>query len=165
MNRLILLGPLLALSREHRTAPADAGARGRVAPGRVGLAHRAFAALAASLVGSDAPPETLPLLAALLSIPPEAGYQMPPLSPQRLHAATQNAVLSWLGAQARTSPTILVIEDLHWADPTTLALLATALKLPPIPGLLTVATARPDLRRNAEEWLTGLASSPRYDRW
>jgi predicted ATPase/class 3 adenylate cyclase len=120
-----------------------------------------LAALRASLAGSDAPAETLPLLAALLSIPPEAGYEMPPLSPQRLHAATQNAVLAWLAARARTSPTLLVIEDLHWADPTTLALLATALKQPPIPRLLTVATARPDLRRTAEETLAAFAASPR----
>ena len=41
------------------------------------------------------------------------------------------------------SPVVLVVEDLHWADDATLALLAYLLRDHTFPGLVTIATARP----------------------
>ena len=41
------------------------------------------------------------------------------------------------------SPVVLVVEDLHWADDATLALLAYLLRDHTLPGLVTIATARP----------------------
>jgi class 3 adenylate cyclase len=64
--------------------------------------------------------ETMPLLAALLSLPHPAGYPPVQLSPERQKQKTQEALIAWLAAEAEQQPILAVWEDLHWADPSTL---------------------------------------------
>ena len=65
-------------------------------------------------------------------------------SPGRERARTMEVLLRLLEALAAEGPTLLVIEDLHWADASTLELLGNLIAKP-IPGsLLAVFTARPD---------------------
>ena len=87
--------------------------------------------------------ETVPLIAALLSVPLDARYAEPLLSPQLQRARTIALVIDLIIASARTRPALMVFEDLYWADPTTLELL-TQLTAPgtDFPGLV-VMTARP----------------------
>ena len=66
--------------------------------------------------------EVVPLVAPLLEIPvPEE--RLPALTPEELRRRQLAAVTNWVMAGARAQPCVLAVEDLHWADPTTLDLL------------------------------------------
>ncbi|MFF3085812.1 BTAD domain-containing putative transcriptional regulator [Streptomyces nojiriensis] len=72
----------------------------------------------------------------------------------RLH----RAVGRWLGEAARGRPVAVVLDDLHWADAETLALLSGAADLPPGTALLLVGAYRPeDTDGRLEDTLAGLA--------
>jgi class 3 adenylate cyclase/tetratricopeptide (TPR) repeat protein len=104
------------------------------------------------ITGSDA----APLLAALLSLP--TGERYPPLkiSPIRRRARTLQILASALQAIASQGRAILIAEDLHWADPSTLELLQLIISsASPLP-LLGIFTARPEFQ---PAWLaTGAVS-------
>ncbi len=88
------------------------------------------------------PAEALPLFASLLSWPLEE--ELPPWhdsSPWH-KALTFNAVLDLLLEMAAHKPVLLVIEDLQWADPTTLELLTFLLEGGASARLGLVLTAR-----------------------
>ena len=90
--------------------------------------------------------EAAPLLAALLSIP--TGERYPPLtiSPVRRRTRTLEILVSALEAIASQRRTIIITEDLHWADPSTLELLQLLISsAPPLP-LLGIFTARPEFQ-------------------
>jgi hypothetical protein len=55
------------------------------------------------------------------------------------------ALVGTLGEQARRRPLLLVVEDLHWADPSTLELLGVLIEGAPELPLLLALTARQDL--------------------
>jgi class 3 adenylate cyclase/tetratricopeptide (TPR) repeat protein len=94
-----------------------------------------------------ADPDAAPLIAALLSIP--AGERYPPLmiSPSRRRARTLEVLVSALRAIASRQRTIIIAEDLHWADPSTLELLQLIVTTaaPRIP-MLGIFTARPEFQ-------------------
>lgn len=87
-----------------------------------------------------------PLLAALLGIPSAGRYELPAIPPAVQRQRTFVALLTWLADVARQSPAVLVVEDLHWADPSTIELLTQLVDGPAIAGLLVVLTARPEFR-------------------
>jgi len=89
-------------------------------------------------------PDYAPLLGALLSISTEERYPPLVLSPEARRKRTLTAILALLGAMAERRPVVLVIEDLHWVDPSTLELLDLLLgEISSLP-LLLVATFRPE---------------------
>jgi class 3 adenylate cyclase/DNA-binding winged helix-turn-helix (wHTH) protein/tetratricopeptide (TPR) repeat protein len=88
-------------------------------------------------------PEVLPLLADLLSLPHPAGYSPLQLNPERQKQKTQEALIAWMLAEAAHQPVLMVWEDLHWADPSTLELLGLLLDQAPTVPLLTLLTCRP----------------------
>ena len=90
------------------------------------------------------PPEAIPLLAALLSLPHPEGYLPLTLSPQKQKEKTQEAVVAWLCSEATQHAVTYAWEDLHWADPSTLELLTLFLAQVPTARLLTVLTFRPE---------------------
>ena len=53
---------------------------------------------------------------------------------------------AWVLAGARTQPVVLAFEDLHWADPTSLDLMARLAERGAQSPLLVVATTRPEFR-------------------
>jgi class 3 adenylate cyclase/predicted ATPase len=87
----------------------------------------------------------VPLIAALLSIPTEGRYALPALSPQRQKELTLAALLDELASLAREQPVLVVYEDVHWADPTTLELLDLVIDCAPELSALVVVTFRPEL--------------------
>jgi predicted ATPase len=88
-------------------------------------------------------PEVLPLLASLLALPHSEEYPPVQLSPERQKQKTQEALIAWLVAEGARQPALMVWEDLHWADPSTLELLGLFLNQAPTVRLLTVLTCRP----------------------
>ena len=93
---------------------------------------------------SPLPTETIPLLAALLSLPHPDGSPPLTLSPQKQKEKTYEALVAWLCAEAKQQAVMYAWEDLHWADPSTLELLTLFLAQVPTTQLLTVLTFRPE---------------------
>jgi tetratricopeptide (TPR) repeat protein len=67
--------------------------------------------------------ETVPLLAALLSLPSSRRYPPLAMTPQRQKQKTLETLVAWLLKEAERHPTRVVVEDVHWADPSTLEFL------------------------------------------
>lgn len=72
-------------------------------------------------------PEFVPIFASLLSLPNDPRYPLPPVTPQRQKQKTFEAIVAWLLKAAEQRTTWLVVEDVHWADPSTLELLSLLL--------------------------------------
>jgi TOMM system kinase/cyclase fusion protein len=102
--------------------------------------------------GSDLA-ESFPLLAAALSLPPNGKQLTAQLTPERQKELAFNALVTLFFRMAEAHPRVLALEDLHWADPTTLELLALLVReveatpeldTEPAPRLSLVLTARPE---------------------
>src|SRR5262249_45785132 len=91
------------------------------------------------------PAENVPLLAPLLDIPVPAERALA-LAPDELRRRQLAAFTNWVTAGARTQPAVLAVEDLHWADPTTLDLLRGIAERGALAPLFVMATARPEFR-------------------
>jgi TOMM system kinase/cyclase fusion protein len=117
-----------ALGLDTEASPADKVARLEAEITRHGLA----------------PAETMPLFSSLLSLP--LGGAWPPLdvSPPKQKELTLNAILALLFALAEEQPVLLMVEDLHWADPTTLELLGQLVREAPSARMCVLLTARPE---------------------
>jgi class 3 adenylate cyclase/predicted ATPase len=89
-------------------------------------------------------PEMAPLFAALLSVPIGERYPSLNLSPQRQKQQTYEAILALLLKMAAQQPIIVVVEDLHWVDPSTLELLNLLVVEKPMANLLALLTFRPE---------------------
>ena len=68
------------------------------------------------------------------------------LAPEELRGRQFGALIGWTIASARVQPLVLVFEDLHWADPTTLDLLRGLAERGALAPLFIAATARPEFR-------------------
>jgi len=91
-------------------------------------------------------PEVMPLWAALLSVP--APDRFPPLSltPARQREDTFRLVLEWLRGRAARRPVLFIVEDLHWADASTLEFLGQFLAEFRADRVLAVLTSRPEFQ-------------------
>jgi predicted ATPase/class 3 adenylate cyclase len=100
--------------------------------------------LEASLVRSaDDARESVALLAALLSLPTD---RYPPLnmSPQKQKERTIEVLVEQITLLARTSPVLIVFEDVHWIDPTTLEAINHIISAVSETRVLLVVTFRPE---------------------
>jgi predicted ATPase len=91
------------------------------------------------------PVENAALLAPLLDIPLSAERAMA-LTPEELRRRQLAALTNWVIAGARVQPVVLALEDLHWADPTTLDLLRGVAERGALAPLFVLITARPEFR-------------------
>ena len=66
------------------------------------------------------PREDVRFIAAMLSIPYEERYGAIAMTPQKFKDETLRALVDTTEAIARRQPTVMLFEDAHWADPTTL---------------------------------------------
>lgn len=87
---------------------------------------------------------TLSLLAQLLSIPLPERLAGQAIARDERKALTLQALADWLLRMAGTQPLLVVFEDLHWADPTTLELLTQLLGRLPTAALMLAVTHRAD---------------------
>jgi class 3 adenylate cyclase/predicted ATPase len=86
--------------------------------------------------------ETVPLFAALLSLP-EDRYPALALTPQQQKQQTLEALLALLVARAVQEPVLLIVEDLHWVDPSTLEFLSLLVEQGPTARILMLCPFRP----------------------
>src|SRR5581483_6879137 len=84
------------------------------------------------------------LLGSLLSLPPDPRHPLPALSPQKQKEATLAALAHYLDEIAERQPVLMVFEDIHWIDPTSLELLAQTIERLPSSRILLLMTARPE---------------------
>ena len=117
-----------------RFGGADVPAERRLAELEISLAH----------VNLD-PLENGPLLAPLLDIPLPAEH-VPSLTSDELRRRQLAALNNWMMAGARTQPIVLAIEDVHWADPTTIDVLRGIAERGALVPLFVLITARPEFR-------------------
>jgi predicted ATPase len=90
--------------------------------------------------------ENLPLLASLLAIPLAEGLVPLSVSPERHKHQTLEALASWLLGTAPQQPALVVWEDMHWADPSSLELLRLVIDQLPMAPVLLLMTCRPSSR-------------------
>ncbi len=89
-----------------------------------------------------AEPEAIVLLASLLSIPTGDRYAPLDLSPARRRTRTMQLLRDFITAIARAGPALLLVEDLHWTDTSTLEFLELLVTTAPDVPLLGIFTAR-----------------------
>src|SRR5215831_15299634 len=90
--------------------------------------------------------EVVPLFAALLLLPLAERYAPLPLTPERQKQQTFEALLTWLLREAERQPVCLIMEDLHWIDPSTLEWLSLLIDQIPMTRVLMLLTFRPDFQ-------------------
>ncbi|HVF80016.1 MAG TPA: AAA family ATPase [Solirubrobacteraceae bacterium] len=114
------------------------------------LAETASGTLGMTVVHCDASPSHRgsalhPLLTGLrrhgIALP-DATASMAQMSPGRRRRETFAAIADVLAAEARGAPLLLVVEDLHWADPSTIELIGHLLDGPREVALMVALTAR-----------------------
>jgi predicted ATPase/class 3 adenylate cyclase len=86
--------------------------------------------------------DTLAVLANLLSVPLEGRSGLPELSPQSRKEKTLAAILAQLERSAAIQPLLVIFEDVHWIDPTSLELLTMAVERVAQLRTLLLITAR-----------------------
>ncbi len=96
------------------------------------------------LAQSTQDPQHVAILANLLSLPTDDCYRPEDFTPQKRKEKTFAALLAQLDRLAAKEPVLLIFEDAHWIDPTSLELLAAIVEhLPRLRALLLI-TARPE---------------------
>ena len=85
-------------------------------------------------------------VAAILSIPCEQRYGALPMTPQKYKDETLRTLVDLTEAAARKQPSVMLFEDAHWADPTTLEVLDLLIDRVKTMPLLVVLTHRPEFQ-------------------
>ena len=93
------------------------------------------------LLGADN--DALKFVAPMMGLDGEARYGKLDMTPAQQRARTMQALTGLLVEQARDKPLLLVYEDLHWIDPTSLELLDLLLDAIADQPIMILATARP----------------------
>lgn len=101
--------------------------------------------LEALLVGQyGLPLDDVQFIAAMLSLPHEDRYGPLTMTPRRAKEETIRVLVNIVKAASRVGPCLLLFEDVHWADPTTLETLSLLIdRLDSIP-VLVLLTHRPE---------------------
>jgi class 3 adenylate cyclase/predicted ATPase len=100
--------------------------------------------LDALLAQSTNNPEHLAVLANLLALPVDDQYRLQGLTSQKRKEKTFAALMAQLDGLAARQPVLLIFEDVHWIDPTSLEFLAAAVEHMPQLRALLLITARPE---------------------
>ncbi len=105
--------------------------------------HARLSKLAALLAQSTQDPEHVAVLANLLALPADDHDRLQDLTPQKRKEKTFAALLAQLDGLAARQPVLIIFEDVHWIDPTSLEFLAAIVEHVPQLRVLLLVTARP----------------------
>jgi len=97
--------------------------------------------LAARLDEDGLGSHALPLVAPLLGLPTDERWSRPEVDALALRQETLRTLVAWLAHAAVSTPTLVLVEDLHWADPTTVDLLGL-LATERVPAAMILLTSR-----------------------
>ena len=103
-----------------------------------------LAKLEALLARSSAGAEEIGFIAERISILTGDKYPLPDLTPQRRKEKTFEALLAQMARLAARQPVLMLFEDAHWIDPTSLELLTLTVARASTLPLLLLVTARPE---------------------
>ena len=98
---------------------------------------------AVSRVGLNAT-ETIPLISSLLSIPLGEHYESASSTPDRQRRQTMDILLQWLFGLSKLQPLVMVAEDFHWADPSSVELLSALGQQASATGMVVLLSYRPE---------------------
>ncbi|HYL59889.1 MAG TPA: AAA family ATPase [Candidatus Acidoferrales bacterium] len=90
--------------------------------------------------------EAVPLIAGLMNLPIPPEYPPLQMQPDQLRKRLLATIAAWAIGSARVQPLVIAIEDLHWADPSTLDVLQLLAEQCATAPLLVICTARPEFR-------------------
>jgi class 3 adenylate cyclase/predicted ATPase len=91
-------------------------------------------------------PDVVPLFASLLALPLPDSYPPLALTPERQKEKTLEALLVWLLREVERQQVLLIIEDLHWLDASTLEFLNLLVDQAATTPLFMLLTFRPTFR-------------------
>ena len=117
------------------------------------------------------PATVVPLLAPVLGIGPESGYEPVPGSGEKLYERIAEGIHQYLLACLESGPALVLVEDMHWFDEDTnevvgallredngrLLVVMTGRQLPPLPGGTLVFDLQPLSDAEAAELISALA--------
>jgi class 3 adenylate cyclase/predicted ATPase len=84
------------------------------------------------------------LFAEMLSLPNDGRYPTLELTPQEHRQRTIEALAAQVEALSRRKPVLMIFEDAHWADPTSLEAFSRAVERTRTLGVLLIVTYRPE---------------------
>ena len=100
--------------------------------------------LDAVLAQTSTPTQDAALFAEMLSLPNDGRYPALDLAPEERRQRTQEALTAQLAGLTRQRPALMIVEDAHWVDPTSLEVFGrTVDQIKTLPVLLIV-TFRPE---------------------
>jgi class 3 adenylate cyclase/predicted ATPase len=92
-----------------------------------------------SITGQDAA-----LFSEMLSLPNDGRYPTLELAPQQRRQRTQEALATRMEILSRSNPVLMIFEDVHWVDPTSLEALGRTVDRMKRLGVLLIVTYRPE---------------------
>ena len=90
--------------------------------------------------------EAAPLIADLLQLPVGGRYPASASPPEQKRRQLLGVLTGWVFGAARLQPVVMVVEDLHWLDPSTLELQQLLAQQGVMVPLMPLYTARPEFR-------------------
>ena len=93
---------------------------------------------------SFTPRQAAALFAEMLSLPNDGRYPTLELAPQQRRHKTMEALTAQTEALSRANPVLMIFEDAHWIDPTSLEALGQAVDRIRTLGVLLIVTYRPE---------------------
>lgn len=96
-------------------------------------------------VGLD-PARSVPLVAPLLDVAVSGEYSTPRVAPDEIRRRLLATLADWIAGGARAQPFLLLVEDVHWADPSTLDLLRVLAEPRDDAPVMLLLTGRPEFQ-------------------
>ena len=100
--------------------------------------------LDALLAQSSTPQQNAALLAEMLSLPHDGRHPTLELAPQQRRQKTLEALTAQLEVLSQSQPVLMIFEDVHWVDPTSLEALGRTVDRLRTLGVLLIITFRPE---------------------